>query len=264
MRAVAVHRDALVVTSRMWQTNALLLRAGRGENRAEAMLLDSPYFPDELELLPELAGRSGFEVSALLATHADYDHLLAPLAFPGLALGVGESTALRLRSEPGAAQRELRAADAEHYVARARPLSLGAVQALPVPGYLGLGEEELELHPAEGHTADGTAVMARFAGVLACGDYLSGVEIPLVSAGGSLDDYRATLARLGPLAEAADTIVPGHGSPHDRGTALQILDEDLAYLDALERGEERPSLPAGRDTTPQRELHADNLRRCRA
>jgi hypothetical protein len=35
------------VTSSLWQTNAVALRAGE-----EAMLIDSPYFPDELEVLP--------------------------------------------------------------------------------------------------------------------------------------------------------------------------------------------------------------------
>jgi glyoxylase-like metal-dependent hydrolase (beta-lactamase superfamily II) len=256
VRAVAVHRDAVVVTSRLWQTTATALRSGE-----EALLVDSPYFPDELELLPTLLGQAGFEIDALLATHADYDHLLGRLSFPELALGVGDSTAERLAAEPGAAQRELRDADAEHYVARPAPLSLGAVQALPVPGYVDLGDEQLELHPAEGHTRDGTAVFARFAGVLCCGDYLSDVEIPLVSAAGSLDGYRATLARLAPLIEAAETVVPGHGSPHDRDGALRILDEDVDYLDALERGEERPALPPGRDTRRQREIHADNLRK---
>ncbi len=54
-------------------------------------------------------------------------------------------------------------------------------------------------------------------------------------------------------------MVPGHGSPHDRDTALRILDEDAEYLDALERGEERPALPEGRDSARQREIHLDNL-----
>jgi glyoxylase-like metal-dependent hydrolase (beta-lactamase superfamily II) len=243
-----------VVTSRLWQTTATAIRSG-----GECLLVDSPYFPDELEILPVLLGQAGFEPNGLLATHADYDHLLGRLAFPGLALGVGWPTAERLRAEPGAAQRELRDADAEHYVVRPAPLSLGHYQELPVPGRIDIGEEEIELHPAEGHTRDGTAFMARFAGVLACGDYLSDVEIPLVASAGSLDAYRATLARLAPLVEAAGTVVPGHGSPHDRDTALRILDEDVAYLDALERGEERPGLPPGRDTSRQRAIHADNL-----
>jgi glyoxylase-like metal-dependent hydrolase (beta-lactamase superfamily II) len=244
----------VVVTSRLWQTTATAVR--RGE---ECLLVDSPYFPDELDILPTLLAQAGFEPDGLLATHADYDHLLGRLAFPGLALGVGWSTAERLRAEPGAAQRELREADAQHYVARPAPLSLGAYQELPVPGSVGIGDAEIDAHPADGHTRDGTAFFARFAGVLVCGDYLSDVEIPLISAAGSLEDYRATLARLAPLVEAAETVVPGHGSPHPRDTALRLLDEDVDYLDALERGEERPKLPSGRDTSRQRAIHADNL-----
>jgi glyoxylase-like metal-dependent hydrolase (beta-lactamase superfamily II) len=253
MRAVALGRDAIVVTSSIWQTNAVALRSGE-----EAILIDSPYFPDELDMLPALLAQSGFEPSGLLATHADYDHLLGRLAFPGMALGVGEMTAERLRREPGAAQRALRDADAKHYVARSSPLSLGQVQELPVPGKIELGADELEAHPAEGHTSDGVAYVARFASLLVCGDYLSDVEIPMLSPGGALDDYRATLARLAPILETVETVVPGHGSPHDRDTALRILDEDSEYLDALERGGE-VTLPKGRDSAEQKRIHAENL-----
>ena len=279
MRVVAVHPDALVVTSRIWQTNAVLLRAPRredvdpagaesaaGEARSatEAMLVDSPYFPDELEALPALARETGFEVEALLATHADFDHLLGRLAFPELALGVADTTSTRLRGEPGTAQRALRDADAEHYVRRERPLSLGAMQELPVPGRLELGGEELELHATSGHTADGMAIVAAHAGLLLCGDYLSDVEIPVLSPGGSIESYRATLARLAPLVEAVERVVPGHGSPLERERALRVLDEDVDYLDALEHGEERPRLPAGRDSRRQQTIHAENLARVSA
>jgi hypothetical protein len=53
--------------------------------------------------------------------------------------------------------------------------------------------------------------------------------------------------------------VPGHGAPNGRETALRILDEDMDYLDALERGEERPTLPKGRDTREQRKIHDANV-----
>jgi len=255
VRAISVHPDAVVVTSLLWQTNAIALRAGE-----EAMLIDSPYFPDELELLPGVLAQSGFEPNALLATHGDFDHVLGRLAFPDLALGVAESTMRRIRERPGEAQRELRDADATHYVERGRPLSLGQVQALPVPGQLELGGEELELVTAEGHTPDGMAVWAPWLGVLCSGDYLCPLEIPWISAGGSIEDYRNTLARLAPLVEQAEAVVPGHGAPQSRAAALRLVDEDLAYLDALERGDERPSLPDGRDTVRQREIHAENLR----
>jgi glyoxylase-like metal-dependent hydrolase (beta-lactamase superfamily II) len=248
-----VHRDALVLTSLLWQTNAVALRAG-----GEAMLVDSPYFPEELEALPSVLAGAGFEPDALIATHADFDHLLGRLAFPALALGLGEQSVERLHREPGAAQRELRDHDVRFYVRRGAPLALGQVQGLPVPGSVELGDQEIELHPADGHTTDGMALFARWCGVLAVGDYLSDVEIPMVV---SLPDYRATLARVWPLVEAAETIVPGHGAPHGRDAALRILDEDVDYLDALERGDERPRLPDGRDTAEQRRIHAENLAR---
>jgi glyoxylase-like metal-dependent hydrolase (beta-lactamase superfamily II) len=256
LRAVSVSPDALVVTSGFWQTNAVALRAGD-----EAVLIDSPYLPDELDALPSLLAGAGFEPDGLLATHADFDHLLGRLAFPAMTLGLGESSVERLHREPGAAQRGLRHYDAQFYVTRAAPLALGQVQALPVPGSVELGERELDLHPAEGHTPDGMAIFDRELGVLVVGDYLSDVEIPWIQEGGSVADYRATLARLAPLVEQAATVVPGHGAVHERETALRLLDEDVDYLDALERGEERPALPAGRDTKPQREIHAENATR---
>lgn len=254
MRVVSVHRDALVVTSRLWQTNAVAVRAG-----AEAVLIDSPYFPDELEALPQLLAQAGFEPNGLIATHADFDHLLGRLAYPGLALGVGDASGMRMRADPGGAQRALRDSDASLYVERPAPLALGELQALPVPGRLDLGQGEVELHPAEGHTSDGLALFARELGVLVCGDYLSNVELPTVSEGGSLEDYRATLARLAPLVEDAETVVPGHGAPLAQEAALRVLDEDVVYLDALESGDEGVKLPTGRNSPRQRELHGENL-----
>jgi glyoxylase-like metal-dependent hydrolase (beta-lactamase superfamily II) len=244
----------LVLTSRLWQTNATALRAG-----GECMLVDAPYFPDELEMLPGVLGQAGFRPDALLATHADYDHLLGRLPFPDLPLGVGETTMERIRANPGEAQRELREEDARNYVRRDRPLGLGGVRSLPVPGKLELGSsgEELELHPAEGHAPDGTAVFLSSAAVLLCGDYLSDVEIPLIAGAGSLPAYRSTLERLEPLVRRAQSVVPGHGSPQTREGALALLEADVQYLDALAAG--RDELPPSRDTSRQREIHRDNV-----
>ena len=256
MRAVGVHADVIVVTSRIWQTTCTLVRSDD-----EAFVIDSPLLPDELELLPAIAEQAGFPVAGLLVTHADWDHLLGRLAFPGASIGCGETTAARLAAEPGAAARELRAFDEEHYVERPAPLSLPGVQALPVPGFCAVGIRELELHPADGHTADGTAFWAPWARVLVCGDYLSPVEIPLIEEGGSLDAYRATLARLAPLVEQAETVVPGHGAPLDATRAAAILREDLAYLEALARDGADAPLPLARRNATQRKLHAENVAR---
>lgn len=76
---------------------------------------------------------------------------------------------------------------------------------------------------------------------------------------GDLESYRGTLARLAGLAERAGVVVPGHGTPHTRERALELIDEDSDYLEALERGDD--ALPDGRDTKSQRAIHAENKTR---
>jgi glyoxylase-like metal-dependent hydrolase (beta-lactamase superfamily II) len=259
MKVLAVHSDLIVLISRVWQTTCTAVRAGD-----EGFVIDSPVYPDELEALAGVLEQAHFPVSGLLATHADWDHMLGRLAFPEASLGCGESTARRLTAEPGKAQRELRAFDEEHYVEDRKPLALAGIQSLPVPGRLSLGTEnrEIELHPADGHTADGTVFLIPWLGVLVCGDYLSPVEIPTLSPdGGSRDAYMATLERLRELVARADTIVPGHGRPLDRAQANRILDEDVAYLEALRASGPQAQLPTGRRTAAQRRIHAENVSR---
>lgn len=254
MRAVGLHPDVFVVTSRFWQTTCTLVRSGE-----EAFCVDSPVLPDELEILPAVAEQAGFRIVGLLVTHADWDHLLGRYAFGEAPLGVSESTALRLRNEPGDVQRKLRDFDEDNYMERPGPLGLPSPQTLPVPGRCDLGEQELELHATEGHTADGMAIWIPWASVLVAGDYLSRLEIPMISSGGSLSAYLATLDRLEPVVEQAAHVVPGHGGAIDGARAAAILREDRAYLEALrDYGVEAP-LPLARRTGAQKRIHADNV-----
>ncbi len=281
MRARALHPDVIAVTSALLQVNCVLLRGSagsaeapdadeqilqikkigpRGAPGAETFLLDSPVLPEELEMLPSLFGQAGWPApSGCLATHADWDHLLGPLAFPGAPLGVAESSARRLAAEPGAAQRELRSFDEELYLERERPLALGAPQALPVPGHLEVGARRLELHPTGGHTSDGMAIAAPWAGVLVLGDYLSAIEIPMLNDGGAVEEYLLTLERLRPLLAQAEHIVPGHGPILDAARAERVLEEDLAYLRALGSRGEGAELPEGRRSREMRAIHARNV-----
>lgn len=257
MRVVSLHADVLVVSSRIWQTTCTIVRGGD-----EAFVVDSPVLPDELEILPALLEQSRFPApNGLLVTHADWDHLLARLAFPEAALGCSDTSAQRMRSTPGAPQRELRAFDDEHYVQRPRPLTLGSVQVLDVPGRCEIGTHELELYSAEGHTSDGMAVWVPWAGVLVAGDYMSTVEIPVLGEGGSVDFYLATLERLRPLVSSAEHVVPGHGPVLDSERALEVLKADLDYMSALRDVGAAAELPEGRRTKVQRHIHAVNVDR---
>jgi glyoxylase-like metal-dependent hydrolase (beta-lactamase superfamily II) len=274
VRIVSLHPEVILLTSQVWQTNCTILRAGE-----ECFLIDSPILPQELQALPSVLEQTGPEggavgrrptsraplhsqslLSGLLATHGDWDHLLGRLAFPDASLGCAQSTSERLLAAPGEPQRELRAFDEQYYLQRSPPLALGQLQALPVPGRLAIGEHELELHPAEGHTADGMAIWVPWTKVLVAGDYLSSVEIPFFGEGqGTLDAYRATLGRLRPLVQIAEHVVPGHGPVLSGERALAVLEEDLAYLDSLEEAGARAELPAGRRSKAQRQLHAQNV-----
>ena len=256
MQVLALHRDVVVATSVKWQTSCTLLHAGE-----ETFVVDSPVFQEELDGIGQLLAQMGWGLSGLLATHADFDHLLARLVFPDAPLGVAETTAARLRAEPGVAARRLRELDEDDYVQRPRPLSLGNVQALPVPGRLDVGDQVLELLPADGHTHDGMAIWIGWAKVLVAGDYLSPLELPWLSEQGSRSAYLATLGRLKPFVEQAEWVVPGHGAPIDGVRALALMREDVAYLQGLP--DEAP-LPLARRDRRQREIHAENVERVRA
>ena len=280
MRARALHADVIVLTSALLQLNCVLVRGADDDDSpapgdplkvvevspgapdvpgAESFVIDSPVLPEELELLPSVLQQARFPApSGLLVTHADWDHVLAPLAFPGTPLGCAETTARRLTAVPGEAQRELRGFDEELYLERPRPLVLDQVQALPVPGHCEIGSRRLELHPTEGHTADGMAIVVPWAGVLVAGDYLSAIEIPMLNPDGEAAAYLHTLERLRPLLASVEQVVPGHGPVLDRAGAERLLAEDLGYLRALlERGSEA-ELPPGRRSREMRAIHARN------
>ncbi|MCW2995906.1 MAG: fold metallo-hydrolase, partial [Conexibacter sp.] len=100
-----------------------------------------------------------------------------------------------------------------------------------------------------------------FASVLVAGDYVSPVELPMISEGGSRDAYVATLLRLAPYVERADWVVPGHGAAIDGQRALAILREDIKYLESLGRDGVEPALPLTRRDRVQKRIHAENVGR---
>ncbi len=279
MRAVSLHRDVIVVTSALLRVNCVIVRGAVADAESEAedqagnpvrviqpgapaevFLIDSPVLPDELDALRALLEQARFPApTGLLATHADWDHLLGRLAFPDIALGCAESSADRLTQSPGEAQRALRDFDEDLGIDRARPLSLATVQPLPVPGRCEIGGQDLELHAAQGHTVDGMAIVIPWAGILVAGDYLSAVEIPQLSAGDLIEEYLETLVRMRGLLGRVEQVVPGHGPLIGSEQAIVICEQDIAYLQDLRKRGGAAELPHGRRSRQQRRLHAENV-----
>src|SRR4029077_14257920 len=90
--------------------------------------------------------------------------------------------------------------------------------------------------------------------------YLSPVEIPMLSDGGSIEAYLGTLKRLRQLVSAAEAVVPGHGAPLGREQATAVLEEDVTYLEQLMRDGAAAPLPGGRRTGTQMRIHEENVK----
>ncbi|HJQ73868.1 MAG TPA: MBL fold metallo-hydrolase [Gaiellaceae bacterium] len=217
--------------SALWETASLLLGDG-----AEAVLIDPGVSADEVGRVAARARDLGLEVTHVLATHADWDHVCGLAAFPAAAATMSEATAARLAARAESATVAERAA-ASGVVIAGEP----RVDRTFAPGVaLRLGPFLFETLSLPGHTPDGTAFRCRDLDLLAVGDHLSTVEFPFVT---STADYRGTLAALIDLLrrDPPGRVVPGHGPELTATAALAVAEADLDYLwklhDAVAAGE---------------------------
>ena len=213
--------------------------------------IDSPVFPTSSRRCRRVLEQAGFPVSGLLATHGDWDHVLGRLAFPGAALGVAETTAARLTGEPG--RRPARAARVRRgALRRARaPLSLGQVQALPVPGHARAGRARARA------ASDRRPHRRRHGGLGAVGARARLRRLPL--AGRDPDALADGLARRlsrdarapAPARDEAEWVVPGHGAAIDGARALAILRRGRALPGATGSCRSRGALRCSARSTPR-------------
>lgn len=229
-----------------WQTTCTIC----GE--ADALVIDGPVTPGELRAL---AAR--VTAAEVVATHADWDHLLAPLAFPAARRRAGAATIARLAQDHAQIAGELRRWDAARGQG-VRTLPDWRAAAPVGAADLASGAGPIAAFGAPGHTRDGMAFLITDAGVLVVGDYLSPCEIPAVGPGGLGEDYLATLDRLGGLLGEARLVVPGHGWPVGTDRARTLLAHDRRYVSALVAGGD-PPLPRRPADPGQRAVHRANL-----
>jgi glyoxylase-like metal-dependent hydrolase (beta-lactamase superfamily II) len=206
--------------SSLWQTSSLLLVAGD-----EAVVIDPCISREEVAHVAARADELGARVVAVLATHADWDHVCGIAAFPGAGAAMGESTAARV--ETGDPWRRIEESAVQYGLEVAGPprvdrrLEAGIAHAV--------GPFTVETLALSGHTPDGTAFRVRSLDLLAVGDHLSTAEFPFAS---STADYRATLAGLIQILrrDPAGRVVPGHGPELTAVEALAVAEGDLDYL----------------------------------
>jgi glyoxylase-like metal-dependent hydrolase (beta-lactamase superfamily II) len=206
--------------SSLYQTSSLLLVAGD-----EAVAVDPCISREEVARIAARADELGARVVAVLATHADWDHVCGIAAFPDAEAAMSEPTAARVESgdpwrriEESAVQYGIEVAGAPRVDRRLEP---GVAHAV--------GPFAVETLALRGHTPDGTAFRVRSFDLLAVGDHLSTAEFPFAS---STAEYRGTLAGLIELLrrDPPARVVPGHGPELTAAEALAVAEADLDYL----------------------------------
>jgi glyoxylase-like metal-dependent hydrolase (beta-lactamase superfamily II) len=219
--------DGVWVRQSEWVwTNSIVVRGEDG-----LILIDPGIEGPELDELADDLNRLGIPVVAGFSTHPHWDHLVWHPRFgdvPRYATAAGAHVAgeTREQQQEGAAEE-----------ASSVPLELIAL-VTPLPADGGPVPGEIIEHQA--HAVGHAAILLADRGVLLAGDMLSDVLIPLFDLRQSdqVGAYETALDRLGEAAGHVDVVVPGHGAVAEGPEVQARLAADLAYIDALRRGEE--------------------------
>ena len=256
MRAVGLHADVVVAISRAYRTTCTLVRSGN-----EAFVVDSPVFPDELEILPAIAEQAGFPVVGVLATHADWDHLLGALRVPGGAAGLrGDDRGAADRAGPARPSASCATSTTSSTSSARRRCRCRAPRRCRCPATAGSASASSSCTPPTATPRTGWRSGSRGR---AC-------WWPATTSRRSRSRCSPRPARRAPTwprwtgssrsSSRPTTSCPGHGEPIDGTRAAAILREDRAYVQALREHGAEAKLPLARRSGAQRKIHARRQR----
>ena len=228
-RLAEIAPGVLAATAEYATTTSTVVTAPGGG----CLVIDPALLVADLAALAADLSGAGLRPQAGFATHPHWDHVLwsADLGdVPRYAAPAAVAIFPQIRDE------------SVDYVQQAAPghdLGLfGRLVALPA-GAAAIPWDgpaaRLIIH--DGHAPGHAAVFLPDSGVLAAGDMLSDIEIPLLDteADDPLGDYRTGLDRLAAVT-GVSLLVPGHGHIGDAAEFRRRLDADRRYLDLLAAG----------------------------
>jgi glyoxylase-like metal-dependent hydrolase (beta-lactamase superfamily II) len=232
------------------QSRFLSYNAGAFVSHGEACLVDPGILATEIDALAAELG--GADAATVVLTHSDWDHVLGPEHLPEAT--VIAHSAYTENLDPHGIRVVLAKLEEQAGVQRNEPFEPPRPdETLDDELVLLVGELELRVEHAPGHTADMVTVYDPPSATLWAADMLSDIELPLICH--DLGAYERTLARL--VERDIDVLVPGHGTPsHERRDIRRRLDEDRRYLEEL-RSAVSESVSAGRSLDEAIALLAD-------
>jgi glyoxylase-like metal-dependent hydrolase (beta-lactamase superfamily II) len=233
-----VAEGVLTHQSELLQNNTVVV-----QGRAGVLLIDPGIQGSEMACLANDLRELGQPVVAGFSTHPDWDHVLwhAELGeVPRYGTARCAAYMRELLSNAGWKARVAEGLPPE--IAEEIPLDLfGLITGLPaetarIP-WDGPQVRIIE-HPA--HAPGHAALMIEERGVLAAGDMLSDVLIPMLDDSNGtndpIEDYLVGLRLLEAVADDVDAVIPGHGSVGGADQVRARIELDRAYVHALRDG----------------------------
>lgn len=233
-----VAEGVLVHQSEVLQNNTVVVQGTAG-----VLLIDAGITGAEMTCLANDLRELGQPVVAGFATHPDWDHVLwhAELGdVPRYGTPRCAANMRELRSNPDWQARVAEGLPPE--IADDTPLDLfGIITALPADAaqlpWDGPTVRIIE-HPA--HSPGHAALLIEDSGVLAAGDMLSDLFVPMLDdlneTNDPIEEYLVGLQLLEVAASDVDVVLPGHGSVGGAGQARARIEQDRIYLHALRDG----------------------------
>jgi glyoxylase-like metal-dependent hydrolase (beta-lactamase superfamily II) len=233
-----VAESVLIHQSELLQNNTVVV-----QGRAGALLIDPGLTGAEMACLASDLRQLGQPVAAGFSTHPDWDHVLwHPELGEAPRYGTARCAA-RMRDLLSNADWKARVAEGlPPEIAEEVPLDrFGRITGLPAgTAHIPWDGPEVRIieHPA--HAPGHAALFIEESGVLAAGDMLSDVFIPmlddLTDTNDPIEEYLVGLGLLEDVAAGVDVLIPGHGSIARADQVRARIELDRAYVQALRDG----------------------------
>nr|WP_246401966.1 MBL fold metallo-hydrolase [Jiangella mangrovi] len=222
--------------SELLENNAVVV-----QGRAGVLLIDAGITGAEMACLANDLRELGQPVVAGFSTHADWDHVLwHPDLGDAPRYGTERCAAFMREVRSGVDWRARVTEGLPEEIADETPLDLyGIITALPAgTTRVPWDGPAVRIIEHDAHAPGHAALLVEESGVLAAGDMLSDVFVPMldVSTADPIGDYLATLDLFEGVADGVAAVVPGHGSVGGAEEFRARIDLDRAYVEALRGG----------------------------
>lgn len=226
----------LVHESEFLQSHAVIVQSTAG-----VLLIDPGITRAELSGIAADLRERGERVVAGFSTHSDWDHVLWHPDLgdaPRYGTARGAASIRGVLAQPDWKSQVAEGLPPEH--ADDIPMELlGLITALPEGAdRLPWDGPEVRILEHRAHAPGHAALWIQESGVLVAGDMLSDILMPFLdlAADDPLGDYLAALTLFETVADEVAVVIPGHGSVGTGGAVRARIEQDRAYVLALQAG----------------------------